>query len=86
MEMYQFGRQCISSTVEHEIEENPDFENFCKVSLADHVYKDWSGMEGKELVSYYSIPRRCCIGYDDKIVIITSEDRSFTEIKFSYET
>ena len=86
MEMYQFGNQYISSAIESEINENPDFEDFCHRSLIEHVYKDWKGLEGNELVSYYSIPRQCCIGYDDKIVIVTSKDRSFTEIKFSYET
>ena len=87
-----------TAAIDREMEETYGFMEFCNQCLARHYYLDWGDLceedkrtndeaakTGGRILSAYKIPKKLCIGYADKIWIITEWDRSATTILFPYE-
>lgn len=98
MEYIQLGRVLATRGIDQEMNETEGFMEFCNRCLTRHYYMDWGDLPeedkrhnnmalktGERLLSAYSIPKDLCIGYADKIWIITEADRSATTILFPHE-
>ena len=95
MEQIQIGKVTASAQIVQEIEETEDFQVFCMACVRRHRVGDWGDVpkerwisnllavkNGGELVSEYCIPDIFNLGYADRIMVTTNEERSETTIKF----
>lgn len=95
MEQLHIGKVTATAAIVQEIEETEDFQTFCMGCVRRHRNGDWGDIpkgdwlqnnraarKGGLIRSEYVIPRIFCLGYADRIMVTTSEDRSETEIDF----
>jgi len=98
MEELKLGELVATCGIESEMEEAYGFRDFCMHCVLRHraldwgdicdedkQSNDWAVMNGERILSAYTIPRFYCIGYAQKIWIITERDRSVTTILFPHE-
>ena len=98
MEELKLGELVATCGIESEMEETYGFRDFCMHCVLRHRALDWGDicdedkqsndlavMNGDRILSAYTIPRFCCIGYAQKIWIITERDRSVTTVLFPHE-
>lgn len=98
MDQIQIRELVATKGIQQEMEETYGFKEFCMHCVLRHRNRDWGDLceEDKQandwavdheerLLSAYNIPKRYCLGYTDKIWIITEADRSYTTILFPYE-
>ena len=78
-ETYGFKEFCIHCVIRHR---NYDWGDLCE---EDKQSNDWAFEHDERLLSVYNIPQEFCIGYADKIWIITEWDRSITTILLPHE-
>lgn len=78
-ETYGFREFCMHCVLRHR---NHDWGDLCE---EDKQSNDWAAEHEERLLSAYQIPKEFCIGYEDKIWIITEADRSCTTILFPHE-
>ena len=78
-ESYGFQTFCAHCVLRHR---NHDWGDLCE---EDRQSNDWAVEHGERLLSAYKIPKEFCIGYAEKIWIITEADRSYTTILFPHE-
>lgn len=84
--------------IQNEMEETDGFREFCMHCVIRHRNHDWGDLcdedkqsndwaveHGERLLSAYIIPKYFCLGYAEKIWIITEADRSYTTILFPHE-
>jgi hypothetical protein len=96
MEELKIGQVTAEENIVEEISETIDFQTFCMGCVRRHRSGDWGDIpkeqwlrnnhaarNGGEIESEYSIPRIFCIGYAEKIVVTTNEDRTETRIRFA---
>lgn len=92
------GELVITSGIETEMNDTYGFKAFCMRCVLRHRSRDWGDLcdedkrtndyaadHEERLLSAYLIPRFYCLGYADKIWIITEADRSATTILFPHE-
>ena len=95
MEQLIIGRVIASSRIVDEIGETEDFQAFCMSCVRRHRSGDWgeipkelwirnnsAARHGGEIRSEYSIPGIFNLGYVDRIVVITNEERTETTVMF----
>lgn len=95
MKQLHIGKVSVSEAILQEMEETEDFQSFCMGCVRRHRIGDWGDIpkeqwirnnlaarKGGEIVSEYLIPGFFCIGYADRILVITDEDRSETTVIF----
>lgn len=95
MKQLHIGKVSVSETILQEMEETEDFQSFCMGCVRRHRMGDWGDIpkdqwirnnlaarKGGEIVSEYLIPGFFCIGYADRILVITDEERSETTVIF----
>lgn len=98
MEELKLGELVATCGIEAEMNETYGFRDFCVHCVLRHRAHDWGDLceedkqsndraitDGSRILSAYLIPRFYCIGYADKIWIITEADRSVTTILFPFE-
>lgn len=98
MDELKLGEIYATNGICREAEETYGFRDFCTRCLLRHRSGDWGDLcnedklsndeaikAGDRIMSAYRIPKRFCIGYEDKIWIITEADRTVTTILFPYE-
>lgn len=98
MEQLEIGQVTASSAIVQEISETEDFQSFCMGCVRRHRSGDWGDIlkeqwiknnlaarNGGRIVSEYLIPSIFCIGYENKIAVITTEDRTGTKVMFKDE-
>ena len=98
MDQIQIRELVATKGIQQEMEETYGFKEFCMHCVLRHRNCDWGDLceEDKQandwavdheerLLSAYNIPKRYCLGYADKIWIITEADRSYTTILFPHE-
>ena len=95
MKQLHIGKVSVSEAILQEMEETEDFQSFCMGCVRRHRIGDWGDIpknqwirnnlaarKGGEIVSEYLIPGFFCIGYADRILVITDEERSETTVIF----
>lgn len=95
MKQLHIGKVSVSEAILQEMEETEDFQSFCMGCVRRHRMGDWGDIpkdqwirnnlaarKGGEIVSEYLIPGFFCIGYADRILVITDEERSETTVIF----
>lgn len=95
MEQLHIGRVAASEAIVEEIEDNDDFQIFCMACVRKHRSGNWGDVskeqwlrnnraarKGGEINSEYNIPEIFCIGYADRIIVTTNEERTETFIQF----
>ena len=95
MEQLKIGRVTASEAIVREIEETEDFQVFCMSCVRRHRSGDWGDIpkdhwirnnqsyrKGGAIVSEYTIPEIFCIGYAQRIVVTTNEERTETKVMF----
>ena len=98
MEQLKIGKVTASEAIVQEIEETDDFQTFCMICVRRHRNGDWGDVPKEQwiannqarrhsgqIVSEYSIPEIFCIGYAERIIVTTNEDRTETMILFPDE-
>lgn len=94
MELH-IGKVTASATIVQEIDETEDFQVFCMACVRRHRSGNWGDIpkeqwlknnhaarKGGPIVSEYMIPEIFCIGYEDRIIVTTDEERTETTISF----
>lgn len=97
MELH-IGRVTASEGIVQEVDETEDFQTFCMACVRRHRSGNWGDIpkeqwlrnnhaarKGGQIVSEYNIPEIFCIGYEDRIIVTTNEDRTETVISFPDE-
>ena len=95
MEQLKIGRVTASASIVQEIEENDDFQIFCMGCVRRHRSGDWGDIpkeqwirnniaarKGGRITSEYLIPEYFNIGYEERIIVATDEEREETNIMF----
>lgn len=95
MEQLHIGRVAASEAIVEEIDDNEDFQIFCMACVRKHRGGNWGDVpkeqwlrnnraarKGGEINSEYKIPEIFCIGYAEKIIVTTNEERTETLIQF----
>lgn len=95
MEQLKIGQVTASEEIVQEISEMEDFQVFCMSCVRRHRSGDWGDVprdiwvdnnlsfrKGGRIISEYAIPEIFRIGYADRIVIETNEERTETRITF----
>lgn len=98
MKQLHIGKVSVSEAILQEMEETEDFQSFCMGCVRRHRMGDWGDIpkdqwirnnlaarKGGEIVSEYLIPGFFCIGYADRVLVITDEDRTETTVIFPDE-
>ena len=98
MDQLYLGELVATSAIQNEMDDTYGFREFCMHCVLRHRSHDWGDIadddkqlndyaaeHGERLLSAYTIPAHYCLGYADKIWIITEADRSITTILFPYE-
>ena len=98
MTQIKLGELVVTRGIENEMEETYGFKSFCMHCVLRHRDRDWGDLDPEDIqsndyaadhheriLSAYSIPKFYCLGYVDKILVITEADRSVTTILFPYE-
>lgn len=89
------GKVSVSAAILQEIEETVDFQSFCMSCVRRHRAGDWgeipkeqwlrnnrAARKGGQINSEYPIPGIFCIGYTDRILVTTNEERTETMVTF----
>lgn len=95
MEQLHIGQVTASAGIVQEIEETEDFQTYCMACVRRHRHGDWGDIpkeqwlannraarHGGEIRSEYRIPEIFCIGYAERIIVTTNEERTETMILF----
>ena len=95
MEQLKIGQVTASAQIVQEIQETEDFQTFCMSCVRRHRSGDWGDVpkehwirnnrsyrDGGAIVSEYDIPEIFCLGYADRIIVTTNEERTETKIQF----
>ena len=95
MEQLTIGKVTASAQIVQEIQETEDFQVFCMACVRRHRSGDWGNVpkeqwirnnqsyrKGGAIVSEYDIPEIFCLGYADRIIVTTNEERTETTIQF----
>ena len=95
MEQLHIGRVSVSEAILQEMEETEDFQSFCMGCVMRHRSHDWGDVpkehwlrnnraarKGGQIISEYLIPAIFCIGYADRVLVTTNEDRTETTVLF----
>lgn len=95
MEQLKIGKVTASENIVQEISETEDFQIFCMSCVRRHRSGDWGDIpkekwifnnqarrKGGAIISEYIIPEIFCLGYADRIIVETNEDRTETKILF----
>lgn len=98
MEQLHIGQVTASEAIVQEISETEDFQSFCMSCIRRHRSGDWGDIpkehwirnnqaarKGGQIVSEYIIPEIFCLGYTDRIIVTTTEERTETRISFPNE-
>ena len=91
----KIGQVTASAAIVQEIEETEDFQVFCMGCIRRHRAGDWGNIPkdqwirnnrnvrgGGMIVSEYNIPEIFCLGYADRIIVTTNEERTETKVMF----
>lgn len=79
LETYGFQDFCMRCLMRHR---DGDWGDLCE---EDKLLNDLAVQNGERILSAYDIPKFYCLGYADKIWIITEADRSYTTFLFPHE-
>lgn len=95
MEQLKIGQVTASAQIVQEIQETEDFQVFCMSCVRRHRSGDWGEVpkeqwirnnqnyrKGGAIVSEYDIPEIFCLGYADRIIVTTNEERTETRVLF----
>lgn len=95
MEQLKIGQVTASEEIVQEISETEDFQVFCMSCVRRHRSGDWGDIpkeqwirnnqaarKGGQIVSEYVIPEIFCLGYAERITVITNVERTETKIDF----
>lgn len=95
MEQLKIGQVTASEAIVQEITETEDFQVFCMSCVRRHRSGDWGDVpkdqwirnnqaarKGGVIVSEYTIPEIFRLGYADRIIVTTAEERTETRIMF----
>lgn len=98
MEQLHIGQVTASEAIVQEITETEDFQVFCMSCVRRHRSGDWgdipkdqwirnnqSARKGGAIVSEYLIPEIFRLGYADRIIVMTNQERTETRILFPDE-
>ena len=98
MEQLKIGQVTASEAIVQEITETEDFQVFCMSCVRRHRSGDWGDVpkdqwirnnqaarKGGVIVSEYTIPEIFRLGYADRIIVTTAEERTETRIAFPDE-
>ena len=98
MDQIKLGELAATRGIQNEMNDTYGFKAFCMHCVLRHRDRDWGDIceedkqsndyaadHGERILSAYIIPKSYCLGYVDKIWIITEADRSITTILFPHE-
>lgn len=91
----KIGQVTASEQIVQEIDETEDFQVFCMSCVRRHRSGDWGDVpkdqwllnnhnsrNGGVVSSEYLIPAIFCIGYADRVIVTTNEERKETKVEF----